>query len=77
MHTLVVSTVAYLDIQTSGDELQELAPLQTQTIRRRDINQFLSGLAIEAGQDIRRSRGVIVHLAILELIEQFRGKTFG
>lgn len=73
----MVRTVAYLNVQPSGDELQELAPLETQTVRRRDINQFLPSLAIEAGQDIRRSWSVIVYLAILELIEQFRGKTFG
>lgn len=78
MHTPIVHAVAYyLNIQPSGDELQELAPLQTQTIRRWNINQFLTSLAIEAGQDIRRSRSVIVHLAVLELIEQFRGKAFG
>ena len=72
----MVHTVTYMNIQPSGDELQKLAPLETQTIRRRDINQFLSSFAIEARQDIRRSRSMIVHLAILELIEQFRGETF-
>jgi len=65
----MVPTVAYLDIQTSGDKLQKLAALETQAIRCRDINQFLSSFAIEARQGICRSRSVMVHLAILELVE--------
>lgn len=68
---------AYLNIQPGGDQLQKLAPLQTQTIRGRDIDQTVSGLAIETRQDIGGRRDVMVDLTSLELIEQFRGETFG
>lgn len=37
---------------------------------------MLAGLAIEAGQDVGRSRDVVIDLAVLELVEQRRRETF-
>ena len=66
----------HLSVAVGGDELQELASFQAQTIRSRHIDQTLAGLSIEARQDIRGGRRVMVDLAGLELVQQFRRKTF-